>query len=124
MANQLKNTAKPQNNKPKTQPQRINILGIFDIEKYLSKQFVLENLNFLGFLMALIMLYIYATRQIEGKARQINALELEIKEQRGEYLSLKAQLMHSSKQSEIAKKLAPYGIEELTVAPKKIIVNP
>jgi phosphoribosyl-dephospho-CoA transferase len=50
-------------------------------------------------------------------------LTTEIKEMRWEYISLKTQLMGNSKQSAIARKVQPYGLEELTQAPQKIYVE-
>jgi len=67
--------------------------------------------------------YIGNTHYAEKTIRRIEVLETEVEELRADYTSLKADYMFSSKQSEVAKKVADIGLKESKIPPKKIIVE-
>ncbi|WP_315824415.1 FtsL-like putative cell division protein [Paraflavitalea speifideaquila] len=49
--------------------------------------------------------------------RNINKVSKELKEMQYEYKTLKSEVMFRSKQSELAKAVAPLGLKELVVPP-------
>lgn len=102
---------------------KINFFKLFDPENYLNQAWWAKNLTFLLFLLALVVLYIYNSHLAERQARSISQLEKDIKELRWQYTVTKSELMFQSKQSEVAKKLNPDGLEELVQVPEKIKVK-
>jgi hypothetical protein len=81
------------------------------------------QLPFAIYLCLLLILYIYNGHKAENKIREIERLTRENKELRSEYISIFSQLMNESRQSNVARKLAPFGLKELKEPPKKISVN-
>jgi hypothetical protein len=55
--------------------------------------------------------------------RKIEKLQQEVEDVRADVTTLEAEFMLSSKQSEVAKKIAPLGIVEIDEPPIKIIVD-
>ena len=110
--------------KPSKQNKRarkfIKALNVFG---YLDKKAILQIMPFMFFLTGLAVLYIANSYIAERTIRDIDKTNKEIKEMRAEYISAKTELMVKSKQTEVAASLAPYGIKESTVAPKKIVVH-
>lgn len=84
---------------------------------------VMDNLPFMIFLAFLGIIYIANSRFAEKKVRDIQVLQQEIKELNYEYMSIKSELMQSSMQSEVARKVKPFGLQELTDKPIKIRVK-
>lgn len=70
-------------------------------------------LPFVLFLFALVIVYITIQQFSERTVRQTEKINHDIKELRSEYLSTKAELMQSSLQTDIAKKLESSGLKEL-----------
>lgn len=104
-----------------TQRRRITSKDIFSGRA--GSFLVMENLPFMIFLAFLAIVYIANTRFAEGKVREIQVLQKEVKELNYEYMSLKSKLMQSSMQSEVAKKMEKVGLQELTDRPYKIVVK-
>lgn len=75
-------------------------------------------LIFYGFLLGVI--YVGNTHYYERAARQAGTLEQEIETLRVEFISLKSEYMLASKQSTVAKRVAPLGIIESKEPPLKI----
>lgn len=67
--------------------------------------------------------YIFFSHKYENYIREIEKLKVQIDEKRSDYISKKASFMKETKKSEILKKVAPYGLEENTVTPQKIIAE-
>ena len=84
---------------------------------------VMDNLPFMIFLAFLGIIYIANSRFAEKKVRDIQVYQQEIKELNYEYMSIKSELMQSSMQSEVARKVKQSGLRELTDKPIKIVVN-
>ncbi len=99
-------------------------LELLDIGYYLSYEKVFGNLAFLLFGVVLAMFYIWNSHQTEKMIREMNKMNKDLKELRWEYMSKKSELMFRSKQSEVARSVAPLGIMELRTPPKKIQVFP
>ena len=59
----------------------------------------------------------------EQTVRKINITQVEVEDLRADYTTLKADLMFSSKQSEVARKVKPLGLKESLTPPYKIVVK-
>lgn len=91
-----------------------------DFDFRIKPEQVLTQLPFLAYLFVLIMLFIYNSHRCEKIIREADRLQQEVKDLRSEYISELSMLMGESKQSTVAKKLAPFGIKELKIPPSKI----
>ena len=85
-----------------------------DWKRIFSYKWVVKNLPFFLFLTALAVIYIYNGHYAEKTIRNINKVSIELKELQYEYKTLKSEVMFRSKQSELAKAVAPLGLKELT----------
>jgi len=99
------------------------LLSILGIDEWVTYNSVVQNALFVLFLVGIALFHITNTQMAERMVRRINTLEKDIKELRWEYMTIKSDLMLNSKQSELAKKLEPIGIKELTAPPKKIVIE-
>ena len=90
---------------------------------FLKKKKVVKLLPFILYLTFLALLYIANTYYAEKKVREIADIRSEMKELRYEYITTKSELMHNTKQTEIAKHLSAFGIEESTQPPHKIYLE-
>ena len=88
-----------------------------DWRKFLSHQWVVENIPFFLFLAVLAVLYIYNGHYEDKMTRKIGATEKHIKELEYEYKTIKSEVIFRSKASELVKAVEPLGLKELTVAP-------
>ncbi len=120
-SNQIKEEPKKEtkNSESKTKSMFNEILG----GNILTKSKVKKTLPFVLYLMLIAIIYISNSYYADKSIRQINKLNKEINELRSEYITIKADLMFRSNQSELAKKIEQYGIKESVVPPKKIIVD-
>jgi hypothetical protein len=129
MEEDLKNTASgPEKEKEEVWPVRKQgkvTRGIHNIigGDLLSRHTVLSNLPFLIFLAILAMLYIANTYYSEKTFKEIEKTKSELKELRYQYITAKATLLYYSKQTEIAKRVAPLGISGTTKPPYKIFYS-
>jgi hypothetical protein len=71
----------------------------------------------------LALIYIWSNHRAENLIRKIEVMQREVEDLRADVTTLEAEYMLSSKQSEVAKKIAPLGIVELNEPPIKIKVN-
>ncbi len=90
---------------------------------FLTKERTVKHLPFLFFLALLAIIYIGNSYYAEKNIRHIERTQKKLKELRYEYITTKSKLMHSSRQSMIAKSLTKKGIKESTVPPEKIFVK-
>jgi hypothetical protein len=74
-------------------------------------------------LLALAMLYIRNAHYSETLVRNIDQAHDKLREVRWEYMTVKAELMSASKQTEIAKAVKSIGLKELSEPPKKIRIK-
>ena len=81
---------------------------------------VLWNLPFVLFLVFLGVLHIANNHLAENYARRISITEKEVKQLRWQYMTTASGLMQKSKQSEVAKLVAPQWLKELRIPPYKI----
>jgi cell division protein FtsL len=90
---------------------------------YLTSELIVKNVLFVLFLGLLAVFYIANVHQAERNVRQIQELQKEIRELRWYYMSLQAENMYNSKQSEIAEQVAPLGLHPQRAKPRKIVVK-
>jgi len=88
-----------------------------DWRRIFSYKWIVKNLPFFLFLSALAVVYIYNGHYADKTIRNINKVQNDLKELQFEYKTLKSEVMFRSKQSELAKAVAPLGLKELVVPP-------
>ncbi|UYZ64824.1 FtsL-like putative cell division protein [Hymenobacter weizhouensis] len=79
-------------------------------------------LPYLLFIMFLTLVYIGNTHYATRMNRSIQKLKLETEDLRADYTTLKSDYMEASKQSEVARKVAAYGLVESSSPPFRITV--
>jgi Bacteriodetes cell division protein (FtsL-like) len=84
---------------------------------------LVKHLPFILYLSLLALIYIANGYYADKNIRAINKTSNELKELRWQYLNLKSDLMFRSKLSEVAKSVAPMGLEELTSPPQQIVID-
>ena len=99
------------------------VLGVLD-GSFLTRDNVLNNIPFLLFLFLIGIFYIGNSHYAEGTVIEMERANNDIKELRSEFISTRSDLMFVSKQSEVAKAIAPMEIYESVVPPKKIVIKP
>ena len=75
------------------------------------------------FVMLLLVIYIGNTHYGERTTREINRAQSEVEDLRADYTTLKADVMFSSKQSEVARRTREMGLRESLNPPFKIVVE-
>jgi hypothetical protein len=93
---------------------KISLKGLF------SHAWIMKNISFFLFLAAWGVVYIYNGHYAEKTIRDIGRTNRELKEMQYEYKTLRSEVMFRSKQSELAKAVAPFGLKELTTPPAMI----
>jgi hypothetical protein len=88
-----------------------------DWKRWLSYQWIVRNIPFFLFLSFLAVLYIYNGHYSDNTIKDINKISKELKEMQYEYKAIKGEVMFRSKQSELAKAVAPLGLKELQEPP-------
>jgi hypothetical protein len=94
-----------------------------DLSRWVHHETVIRHLPFIFFLAGISILYIANTHYAEESIREISSIEKKLNELRWEYMSTKYELEYMRKQSEVAKRVAPFGLNELQEPPKKIVVK-
>jgi len=90
-------------------------------KRLISYRWIVRNIPFFLFLSLLAVIYIYNGHNADKTVRNINKVSKQLKELQYEYKTLKSEVMFRSKQSELAKAVAPFGLKELTTPP--IVLN-
>ena len=90
---------------------------------FIVKENVVKQLPFLLFLVMIAMIHITNSYYAEKTVRDINTIGNEIKELKSEYITTKSDLMHVSKQSQVAALALSLRVKESTVPPKKISIH-
>ena len=119
---------KPEQEAPKPKrPKGFSIFGL--LEKYASVDTLFEEgvpLKYLPrilFLTLLTLFYIGNTHYAEKTLRRIDKVKVETEDLRADYTTLKSDYMEASKQSEVARNVAPLGLEESSSPPYQVIVS-
>lgn len=82
-----------------------------------------SNLTFATFVAAVLILFIWNSHLAEKKARHADALRLEIKELKSEYMTLGARLSTRRQQSEISRHADSLGLRLPDEPPYKLTLN-
>ena len=93
------------------------------LESYFEEGFPVQHIPKILFIMVLKLLYIGNTHYAEKTVRKINNVQTEVEDLRADYTTLKSDLMFSSKQSEVAKKVNAFGLKESLTPPYKVVVE-
>ena len=87
------------------------------LEAYFEEGFPVHYLPKILFVLTLGLIYIGNTHYAEQTVRKINMMQVEVEDLRADYTTLKADLMFSSKQSEVARKVHAFGLKESLIPP-------
>lgn len=93
------------------------------LENLFEEGFPVKHLPKILFVMTLGLFYIGNTHYAEKTVRRINQINAEVEDLRADYTTLKSNLMFSSKQSEVARKVKTIGLKESLTPPYKILVE-
>jgi hypothetical protein len=93
------------------------------LESYFEEGFPVQYLPKIFFVLFLGLLYISNSHHAEKTVREIHRIEEEVEDLRADYTTLKSDLMFSSKQSEVARKVKEFGLKESLTPPQKIEVE-
>ena len=93
------------------------------LETHFEEGFPVHYLPKIFFVVALGLIYIGNTHYAEQTVRKIEAVQVEVEDLRADYTTLKADLMFSSKQSEVARKVKPFGLKESLTPPFKVVIK-
>lgn len=93
------------------------------LETYFEEGFPVQYVPKILFVMILGLFYIGNTHHAEKTVRKINNIQAEVEDLRADYTTLKSDLMFSSKQSEVARKVKAYGLTESFKPPHKVVVE-
>ena len=86
-------------------------------KRLFNYQWIVKNIPYFLFLSVLAVVYIYNGHYSDNTVKDINKTSKELKELQYEYKSMKSEVMFRSKQSELAKAVAPLGLKELVQPP-------
>ncbi len=93
------------------------------LESYFEEGFPVQYLPKILFAVLLSMLYISNTHYAEKTTRKIDKMQSEVEDLRADYTTLKADIMYSSKQSEVARRVKELGLKESLNPPFKVVVD-
>lgn len=93
------------------------------LETYFEEGFPVQYVPKILFVLVLGLFYIGNTHHVEKTVRQINNMQAEVEDLRADYTTLKANLMFSSKQSEVARKVKMFDLKESLIPPHKIVIE-
>ena len=119
---QPEEVAEPPKKKKRSSKSARRFLKIMHVFGIFNRNQVVKMMPYILFLTVLILFYIGNSYYAEKTIREINKVKNELKEKRAEFISTSSELMFRTKQSEVAKAIAPLGIKESTEPQKKITV--
>jgi hypothetical protein len=88
--------------------------------EFLTKEFVLNNLNFIFFIIFLLLLLVAKGYYGKQLSKDADTSQTELNELNANYIETKAKLEEETRRYKLIKKLSPRGINE-TVNPTKVI---
>lgn len=97
----------------------INVLN----GSFLTRENVLRNMPFILFCAALMLVYIAYGYHTERVVRELERTGAALKEQRAEYITVRAELEKQEQQSQVAARIGALGLHESRVPPVKITVD-
>jgi hypothetical protein len=93
------------------------------LETYFEEGFPVKHLPKILFCMFLGLVYISNSHNADRTTREINKAQNEVEDLRADFTTLKADVMFSSKQSEVARRVNSIGLKESNKPPFKIVVG-
>ncbi|MBF9255406.1 hypothetical protein I2I11_19065 [Pontibacter sp. 172403-2] len=111
---------------PQPKPRGISLFSLLD--KYANIDFLFEQgvpLKYMPhvlFLTGITLFYIGNTHFAEKTIRKIDKVKVETEDLRADYTTLKSEYMEASKQSEVARNVAPLGLIESSSPPYQVNV--
>lgn len=96
---------------------------LFDVMGERSLKQIITSLPFILFLLLLAFLHIANNHYADQMVRQITRAEKQLKQYRWEYMTVTSKLMKASRQSEMAKRMKEYELQELRQVPKTLVVE-
>lgn len=106
-----------------TADEKINLASILN-GSFLTSNFFRKQFGFILFLSLLSVIYISNRNRSEKKINKITDLRNEVREIKSESITIAAELMYASKQSEVYNMVEEknLGLVEATEPPKKLII--
>jgi len=102
-------------------PDKRNRLKEFRKKKILLyNRWIVKNIPFYLFISVLAILYIANGHYADKTIRKINSTENHLKEMEYEFKTVKRDVIFRSKESELAKAVAPLGLKELMIPPVRL----
>lgn len=98
------------------------LIGVLN-GNFLTKEKVLGNMPFILFCAGLMIVYIAYGYHTERIVRELESTGAELKEQRAEYLTVRAELEKQEQQSQVAGRIEGLGLKESRVPPVKLVVE-
>ncbi len=95
----------------------------FGMNSWLRDGLPVQYFSKILFLFFIALIYIWNSHYAEKSIRNINKLEKEVEDLRADYTTMKAEFMLSGKQSEVAKRVRPFGLVESIEPPQKIVIT-
>jgi hypothetical protein len=86
----------------------------------INQTWLVKNIPFFLYLSALAVIYIYNGHHAEKTIKDINKTTKELKDLQYEHKMVRSEWMFMTKQSEVIKTVAPYGIKQILVPPQLI----
>lgn len=83
----------------------------------INQAWLVKNIPFFLYLSALAVIYIYNGHHAEKAIKDINKTSKELKDLQYEYKMVRSEWMFMTKQSEVIKTVAPFGVKEILVPP-------
>ena len=90
---------------------------------FLTREKVLGNMPFILFCAGLMSTYIAYGYHTERVVRDLHRTDVELKELRSEYITVRARLEKAEQQSQVASGIGQLGLEESRVPPVKLEVE-
>ena len=93
------------------------------LETYFDEGFPVQYLPKILFVLFLSLLYIGNSHYAEKTTRAINKAQTEVEDLRADFITIKADMMFSAKQSEVARRVKVLGLKESLNPPFKVEVG-
>ena len=90
-------------------------------KRLLNYKAIVRQIPFFLFLAAVAVVYIYNGHMADKTIREISKISHELKELQYEFKSVKGDVLHRSKQSELIEAVQPLGLKELVTSPVVLI---
>lgn len=114
------NHSSEKNSKTKKGSGRSNPLINIINGEFLTKEFVLNNLSFIFYLIFMLLLLVAKGYYDKQLSKDVDRTQKELNEILGDYVAKKAQLEEETRRFILVEELAPIGLKE-TVNPTKVI---